>query len=342
MINEDELALVHALQVQPRATWTDLAGVLGCTTVTAARRWERLHAEGIAWVAAVPGARCSALTAFVRLRCAAGRRETVAAELAGDPEAVTIELTAGGYDLFVEVITPGLADFTRYLLDRVEQLPDVTEVSVDVATHVVTEASRWRLDALAPRLTSALAEAGASRPRERPPARGLTELDARLLTALGVDGRRPWDGLAQATGTSAATARRRVERLLATEEAALRCDIAAPLFGRPVTLSLRAQLPAPELAVTARSVTALPGVRFVATLAGPDNLLATFWLRSVEEVHRVEAELLVRHPAVRVTDRALALRAVKRMGRLLDAAGRSAGVVPLGPWAARDAAGARG
>jgi DNA-binding Lrp family transcriptional regulator len=332
MISEDDLALVHALQVQPRATWTDLAAVLGCTTATAARRWQRLQDEGIAWIAAVPGARCSAFTAFLSLRCSAGRREAVGALLAKDPEAVTIELTAGRYDLFVEVIAPDLAAFTRYLLERVEQVPGVTEVSVAVATHVVTEASRWRLDALEPRLSSALADAGTPRTGGRPTARALSELDLALLTALGDDGRRPWEGLAQATGTSPATARRRVERLLATEEAALRCDIAAPLFGRPVTYSLRARVPAPELAAAARTLTAVPSVRFVAALAGPDNLLATFWLRSVEEVHRVETEAVARHPEIRVTDRALALRSVKRMGHLLDPDGRSVANVPLGSW----------
>ncbi|MEY9844270.1 DNA-binding Lrp family transcriptional regulator [Streptacidiphilus sp. BW17] len=338
-ISEDELALVHALQVQPRATWTDLADVLGCTTVTASRRWQRLHEEGIAWVTAVPGARCAAFTAFVRLRCAAGHREAVAARLAQDPEAVTIELTAGSFDLFVEVITADLAAFTQYLLARVEKLPGVTQASVAVATHVVTEASRWRLDALEPRASSALADAAhprTTRSSERPTARQLSELDLRLLTALGADGRQPWDRLAGTTGTSAATARRRVERLLATEEAALRCDIAAPLFGRPVTLSLHAQVPASDLAATARSLTALTSVRFVATLAGPDNLLATFWLRSIEEVHRIESELVARHPAVRVTDRALALRAVKRMGHLLAPSGRSTASVPLGPWAGQN------
>lgn len=332
-ISEDDLALVHALQVQPRATWTDLADALGCTTVTASRRWQRLHEEGTAWVTAVPGAHCAAFTAFVRLRCAAGHREEVAAQLAQDPEAVTIELTAGSFDLFVEVITADLAAFTRYLLTRVEQIRGVTQASVAVATHVVTEASRWRLDALEPRASSALADTAQARSSGRPSARQLSDLDLRLLTALGADGRQPWDRLARTAGTSAATARRRVERLLATEEAALRCDIAAPLFGRPVTLSLHAEVPATDLAATARSLTALASVRLVATLAGPDDLLATFWLRSVEEVHRIESELVSRHPAVRVTDRALALRAVKRMGHLLDPSGRSTGSVPLGPWA---------
>jgi DNA-binding Lrp family transcriptional regulator len=330
MIGEEDLALVHALQVRPRASWAELGEVLGCTPATAARRWERLAEAGAAWVTAVPGPRCAALTAYVGLSCVTGTREEVAAALAGDPAAVTVEITAGGHDLLVEVITADLASFGRYLLDRIERLPGVTGSTVAIATNVVTEASRWRLDALAPDQSAALGDA------DRPgsvPGRQLTELDRRLLTGLGQDGRQAWHQLAQEAGTSAATARRRTEYLLASGEAALRCDVAGPLFERPVTVSLWAQVPAPELGAVARHLAAVSSVRFVATTAGRQNLLVTLWLRSPEEVHRFEAELATRHPAVLVQDRTIALRTAKRMGRLFDASGRGIASVPLAPWA---------
>ena len=329
MIGEDDLALVHALQVRPRASWAELSEVLGCTPATAARRWERLAETGSAWVTAVPGPNCSALTAYVGLRCAPGTREDVAAALAGDPAAVTVEITAGSHDLLVEVITADLATFGRYLLDRIERLSGVTGSTVAIATNVVTEASRWRLDALAPGQSAALGDA------DRPgsvPRRQLTELDRRLLAGLGRDGRLAWHRLAHVAGTSAATARRRTERLLGSGEAALRCDVAGPLFERPVTVSLWAQVPAPELGAVARHLAAVPSVRFVATTAGRQNLLVTLWLRSAEEVHRLEAELAARHPAVLVQDRTIALRTAKRMGRIFDASGCGVASVPLAPW----------
>jgi DNA-binding Lrp family transcriptional regulator len=338
MISEEDLALVHALQVRPRAGWAELGEVLGCTPATAARRWERLADAGAAWVAAVPGPRCTAFTAYVGLRCSAGTREEVAAALAADPEAVTVEITAGSHDLLVEVITADLTSFGRYLLDRVERLPGVTGATVAIATNVVTEGSRWRLDALAPGQSSALVPSDGTDQPGRPTGRPLTELDHRLLIGLGEDGRRTWHHLAQQTGTSAATARRRTEHLLAGGEAALRCDIAAPLFGRPVTVSLWAQVPARELSAVARHLATIPSVRFVATTAGQHNLLVTLWLRAAEDVHRVEAELAARHPAVTVVDRTVALRAAKRMGRVLDASGRGVTVVPFAPWAPTESA----
>ncbi|RAG83099.1 Lrp/AsnC family transcriptional regulator [Streptacidiphilus pinicola] len=342
MIGEEELAMVHALQVQPRATWAELAAVLGCTATTASRRWEQLQESGTAWVNAVPGPQAAAFVAFVALRCAPGRRQEVAAALVGDPAAVTVEITAGSHDLLVEVITPGPGDFTRYLLDRVERLPGVVGSDVTVATTVVTEASRWRLDALDPGQSQALAHetavprsaaAGAAAAAARPPARHLTELDRRLLSELSRDGRMPWQQLAEHTGTSAATARRRCERLLAAGEATLRCDVAAPLIDRQVTVSLWTRVPATDLGGVARALATVPSVRFIATTAGTHNLLVTLWLRSVDEVHRLEVDLAARCPTLAVLERTIVLHSAKRMGRVLDADGRSSGTVPMGPWA---------
>ncbi|GAA4846485.1 Lrp/AsnC family transcriptional regulator [Saccharopolyspora rosea] len=331
MIDEQDLALVHALQVRPRAAWTELAEVLGCTPATAARRWERLSRGGAAWVAAVPGPHASAFVAFVGLRCAAGRRRDVAAALAEDPAAVTVEITAGGHELVVEVVAPDVAAFGRYLLDRVERLPGVTSSSVTVATSIVGEASRWRLDALDAGQLGELATAG---PGRRPPRRP-SDVDQRLLVELGRDGRMPWHRLAERTGTSAATARRRTERLLASGEAVLRCDIAAPRFEWPVTTYLWCRVPAPDLDGVARSLTTASRVRFVATLAGAHNLLVTAWLRAVEEVHRLEVDLAARHPALEVLDRTITLESPKRMGRVFDGTGLAVRTVPLGPWGHR-------
>ncbi|MDH6576360.1 NAD kinase [Kitasatospora sp. MAP5-34] len=51
-VDELDLALVNALQLQPRAPWSLLGQTLGISPVTAARRWRRLSEAGIAWVTA--------------------------------------------------------------------------------------------------------------------------------------------------------------------------------------------------------------------------------------------------------------------------------------------------
>lgn len=60
------------------------------------------------------------------------------------------------------------------------------------------------------------------------------------------------------------------------------------------------------------------------------NLLLGVWLRSLTDLQRLEAALT---PQPQVLDRSIGQRTVKRMGRLLDDAGRAAGHVPVDPWA---------
>ena len=50
----DNMLLLDALQLAPRASWSRIGEVLGITAVTAAKRWARLREGGIAWVTAAP------------------------------------------------------------------------------------------------------------------------------------------------------------------------------------------------------------------------------------------------------------------------------------------------
>ncbi|WP_194236484.1 AsnC family protein [Streptomyces phyllanthi] len=54
ILDEIDLALVNALQVAPRASWSVVGQVLGITPTTAARRWDRNATSGAAWVTAYP------------------------------------------------------------------------------------------------------------------------------------------------------------------------------------------------------------------------------------------------------------------------------------------------
>jgi hypothetical protein len=65
--------------------------------------------------------------------------------------------------------------------------------------------------------------------------------------------------------------------------------------------------------------------------AGPSLVLGA-WLRTVEEVHRLELAIAAKLPRVEIIDRLIVLRTVKRMGRLLDKNGRAIGVIPINIW----------
>ncbi|MFJ9927832.1 MULTISPECIES: Lrp/AsnC family transcriptional regulator [Streptomyces] len=334
MISELDLALVHALQIRPRAAWSDLAPLLGATAVTLARRWERLTRRGLAWLSAVPGrtfarTRC---TAFVLLRCAPAARERLAARVAELTEAVTVELTAPGTaDLLLDVLTPDPVALHRFLTEELAALPDVTGVECLHATSLYADGTRWRLGSLDAAQLTALDRAGAGDPGAgaAPPLDGL---DRAVLRALAEDGRLPLAELAQRTGTSAATVRRRLHRLTAADIVAFRCDMAPALTGLPVAVTFRGRAPVRDVNALHRTLATLPECRLVAAVTGPANILATYWLRDIGAVQHRETTLGARLPSLEITDRILAHRTVKRMGHLLAPDGHRIATRPIEPW----------
>lgn len=327
-LDELDLALLNALQIRPRVGWTELGRVLGVDPGTLARRWSRLTESGSAWVTCYPGAGASGSLAYVEVRAAPGAVREVATTLASDPHVLTVELLSGTCDLLLVVAATELAVLARYVLHRLSAVPGVTEVGTRLVTRLFGEGSRWRLRSLEPAQNRALGEAATRTMARRPP----TKEDEALLLALGEDGRMSYAELADRTGLSPATARRRMARLLAAGSAVLRCEVAHSLSGWPVSLTLWAQAPPPALEEIARWTMTLPEMRSIAALVGPANLVMFAWLRSPEDSLRLEVEITRRFPALTVTDRALTLETVKQMGRLVDAAGRCVGNVPMALW----------
>lgn len=332
--SELDLALVNALQLRPRAAWSELAPPLGVTASTLARRWDRLTGTGLAWVYAAPGrdfsrSRC---TAFVLIRCHSGARAELTDRLIDFPEAVTIEITGpGSADLLLDVLTPDLSSLSLFLTEKLDRLPGIISVSCLFATSLHVEGSRWRLRSLDPAQLTAL---GNSASAARGPVRTLEldGVDRSLLDQLVRDGRLGWAELAQRADTSPATVRRRLNRLLDSGIVTFRCDVASPLAGRPVPVSLLARAPARDIPNIHRTLAALPECRLVAGVTGPANVFATFWVHDIGDIQRRETALCTRLPTLTVTDRIVGLQTVKRMGHLLDRDGRRTGVQPISPW----------
>ncbi|MER7013523.1 Lrp/AsnC family transcriptional regulator [Saccharopolyspora sp. NPDC000359] len=324
-LDEVDLALVNALQIHPRAPWSLIGAVLGIDPVTAARRWARLEHAGLAWISAYPPTTPTQATAFVELGCAPGRGVDVARELAADPQAMTVDVTAGGRDVLVTVSTPDPQVLSHYLLERMSRVEHLQQVRSHPAVRIYTEASRWRLRALDHEQTARMArEPGTGTGPVR-----LTEQDWAIVVALGADGRAPVAALAEAAGTSTSTVRRRMTRMLASGQLRLRCELARTQSGWPVYAWFFARVPPAHLDGTARALARIPEVRTVTSTAGPHNLVIAVWLRSLADVQDLEAHMSRRLPSLDIVDRSIVVRPVKLVGRLLDELGHATGFVPL-------------
>src|ERR1700679_1411046 len=101
MISDDDALLIDALQIAPRASWATLSEHLGISSVTVAKRWQRLAEDGLAWVTVPPGmaTRTPQCFAYVDVTCQPRMRLAVADTMALHPMAVTVELVTGSADL---------------------------------------------------------------------------------------------------------------------------------------------------------------------------------------------------------------------------------------------------
>ncbi|MFG3255896.1 Lrp/AsnC family transcriptional regulator [Streptomyces sp. NPDC048172] len=328
-LDELDLQLLHALQIQPRAPWSLLGQVLGVDPVTVARRWQRMRDAGTAWVDGYLSiGHEGAVRAHVEIITDGARLAEVSGVLAEDAEIMSLKQTSGSRDLIAIVIARDLGRLVDYVSERVSRIPGVRTTRIHVITAAPWEGSMWRLRALTPQQRARLQPP----PPERPAVlASLTPVDQRIAVAIGQDGRMPLTELASAVGTSVATARRRLQLLTASRQLSLRCTVARPLSGSPVAAVYFASVPAEHLEAAAQALRTLPELRLCTITAGPYNLVLDVWLRALHDVHALETHIgrELHGLSLRIDERAVVLRTIKHVGRVLDKSGRSVRAVPM-------------
>ncbi|MER7535751.1 Lrp/AsnC family transcriptional regulator [Streptomyces sp. NPDC097704] len=358
VLDELDHLLITALQTSPRARWERIGAAVGVDASTVARRWKRLTEAGHAWMSCHPAGigPTPPTVAVIEVDCVSGSLHGVAAAIVDDPHLITIDHVTGSRDLVLTAVFPDQVALARYVGLRLEALPGVAATRSQIASTVHAVGSRWRLDRLAPGSREDLARdasgagagggrgtssGGGSSGRGLPSGggagigRGLPsadELDLQLLDLLAQDCRQSVAALAQSSGASASTVRRRLDRFHRADALVYRCEVARYLSGWPVAVTFWGVTPPDATArITAQLITQRE-TRLCASLSGPHNLLLTVWLRSVEDLPSFEARLYARFPELTVTDRAVTLWPLKLAGQILDPRGRRIRGVPVAFW----------
>ncbi|MFE6297966.1 Lrp/AsnC family transcriptional regulator [Streptomyces sp. NPDC057866] len=321
------MSLIHALQIRPRASWTQLSAVLGSGPDTLARRWEHLTSGGYAWTSMLIARRGTeaALYAWVELECTAGTTEATALDLSGDPGTLGVHAVTGGADLVLLLIAPDLPALDAYVTGRVRRLPGVLRARTQVVTRMHNRPYRSRVEQLSPGQARLLTEVTALERREGARARvapQVTELDRRLVAELAGDARRSAAELARQCGTSESTVRRRLDVLSAGGALHHHCQPAPRFSGRPVWAMVTAQVAPLDEAATVAALTRVRRTQVITSVTGPHNLAVAMWLGSVEELHEITAGLVRAAPALRITGTAVSLRTYKIGAQVLGDDGR--------------------
>ncbi|MET9671946.1 Lrp/AsnC family transcriptional regulator [Streptomyces sp. NPDC006482] len=326
VLGEADLSLIHALQIAPRASWTQLSTVLGSSPDTLARRWDHLTAGGYAWssLIRVPQGE-GALYAWVELDCVAGDTEATAIALARDPYTLAVHQVTGEADLVLLVRCPDLYAFDAYLTNRTRRLPGVLRTRTQIVTRMHNRMFQSRIEQLTPGQARHLREVTGADRRARAQARGnppLAELDQRLIAELAGDARRSAAELARQCGTSESTVRRRLDALAVSGALHHHCLPAPRFSGRPVWALVTADAPPLDVAATVAVLTRLRTSRLITSVTGRHNLTLSMWLRTVDELHDVTAAMTRASPTLRITGTSLSLRTHKVGAQVIGPDGR--------------------
>lgn len=325
-----DLRLVDALQSRPRASWASLARTLGSSDVTLARRWDALKESGAAWMTVAPdlsaghGALAMGM-ALVEVRVRAGSLLTTAASLALQPEIATLEITSGARSLMLTVIAGDPDRLSTFLLETLDTHDAVEGFRSHPASWTHLDASRWRL---LPRtgVGQGARDAVPHGPRPSLPRRDVAEAAARVLAN---DGRASAQQVARELGIGLRTARAVLAGLVASGELRFRTELSRPLSGWPVCAWYLVSSSASTRDQDVRALGTIPEVRAVVQTVGTFDLAVVTWMRSIAVTENIEATIEARLPSATVRDRAVVLRTVKIMGRVLDANARAVSHVPL-------------
>jgi DNA-binding Lrp family transcriptional regulator len=317
VVDLDDLdrGLIQALALHGRASFSELAGALGVSDQTVARRYRRLRESGRLRVVGLPDTvRLGRVRWSLRLRCAPGAAPEIAAALARRPDTAWVRLLSGGTEVVCAARAPEPGRPGSPLLDRLPRTPRVTDVSAHLNLHMFMGGP------LQPALWSTALSAAQIARLDPPrtvdgPAAPLTEADAPMLDVLAVDGRAGYPQLAAATGWSESAVRRRLGLLLRTGALYLDLDLGPDtLEGTALEVSMWLSVAPDRLAEVGTALAALPEAPYVAATTGPTNLEASLVFRDGTALYEFMTKRIGALPGIHGVETAPVLRTVKRAG----------------------------
>ena len=331
-IDGTDRALIRALQLAPRGSFSRIGEVLGLSEQTVARRYRRLCREGVLRVVAlVDPAALGQSTWTIRVRCRPDGTAAIADALARRDDVGWVALSAAGSEVTCAVRSRTREQRDDLLLQRLPRTSPVLGISAAVMLHrfIGQGTDDWGAfrDALAPAQARQLAGLGSELPE--PPARGsparLEPGDEPMIELLSRSGRASYAELAAAAGISEGRAARRLAALLGGGLLYLDVDLSAPLLGFAAQATLWLTVAPASLDRAGRALRDHPQVAFAAAVSGPANLTASVTCRDLDELYRFATAGVGAIAGVQAMEISPVMRHVKQAGairsgnRLMDA-----------------------
>ncbi|MER6514915.1 Lrp/AsnC family transcriptional regulator [Nonomuraea sp. NPDC001636] len=316
-LDEVDRGLLHALQVDGRASFSRIAEVLGVSDQRVARRYRRLRSSGgIRVVGVVDRQRLGHQSWAIRLRCTPDAGASIAEALGRRPDTFWVHLLSGGTEISCGAIQRLDREREPLLLTKLARTNRVLAVSAHRTLHMfVGGRIGWAgLAALSADQVAHLRAGRGSAPRDTGEDVTLGPGDDALLAELSRDGRTSHADLAAATGWSESTVRRRMEQLCAAGALFFDMDVLPQLLDYRVEAQLWMSVPPADLDATGRALAEHPEIAFAGATTGPTNLAASVVCRDDTAFYRYLTDSLGALPAIRHIETAPIIRTIKRAG----------------------------
>jgi DNA-binding Lrp family transcriptional regulator len=202
-LSDMDLELIKLLQIDGRRSYAELSRRLSLPQRQVRNRLTELCESGVIYITAVgdPSVLGYRTQAIVAMRGRGRPIEEIAADLAELDAVDYVNLTAGRYDLWINMLCRNLGQLNEIVERSIRVLPGIDHVEVFPYLWLHYQEAAFRTPERVESLTHVS------------PEMSVDELDRRIVAELSDDGRMPLNQVADAVGTSETQVRRRLKRL---------------------------------------------------------------------------------------------------------------------------------
>ena len=315
-LDEVDARVVAAVQRDPRASYAQLAAMIGASETTVQRRLQRLRSSGAIVVIGVVDAQMCGLgdPALVYLTTEPRATLRVAHTLAARPDVRFVCIVNGHNDIVCELIVRDRTHLANVLLVELSAIDGVRSTSTAMVLRTYKTRDDWSRDLL----TDAGIEPDGQDGREAGSRhRPLDDLDQQLITALREDGRRSYVDLAAELGISETAVARRLRTLTHAGQLGVTALVDPLIMGFGVEGFLHFKIDPSRIESVARFLARRREVRYLSATAGRSDLTCEAIFRDNTSLHEFITGVIGDVMGIREIEVDLELQTIKRAFRLL-------------------------
>lgn len=309
VVDETDQRIIAELQVNGRASWTEIAERAGLSVPAVARRGQQLLSRGAIRIGVLP--RDSIIhdpgaLSDIRIVCAPGTQLDVAEALIDVPNLRFLALVTGKFDLIGELATPtDSGEHVRQIQD-IQKIPGVERCVSNPHMHAYKWSQRW--------LRQTLGEDVPPSPPESVECDGnhINEVDRRIIAAMAGDGRISLRSVAEHLGLNESTVRRRFESLISCRCVEVITLVSAQAVGYEAETLLDVFVNPGKMDDVAAELSEFDGVRYIAASLSSPALFCELILPDAGKVYDFLTKDLARMNGVRSWEAGTELVTFKR------------------------------